>query len=582
MKRAILLFIIYFTLNPLLAQFNTKYELKNLGRKVNTGYHEAAPVISPDGQSLYFFVTNHPENTNGKEGSQDIWMSQLQEDKTWGAPQHLGKPLNNHNSNQVFNILPDGRIFIRGGRSKNSRGFSFTQRIGNDFSKPEELDVEELKNMNNGKFYGATISSDGKHMIIYMSEKEKGTFSDLYVSHLQEDGKYSIPVKLGDDVNTHRDEFGPFLASDDKTLYYSSNRKDMGFGSADVYMVTRLDDTWRNWSDPVNMGSAVNTSAFDAYLSQDSRNNIFVTMAGDPRDGGNLDIFKLVLKKINIRMQGLVFDEETQKAIDAQVVLLKYDTLQSKRTDGYKMKLPGEGKFRVLVECENYKSQTLEIDVPEVFNDTLMVRDFYLQPDKHFARLKGKLLNQKTNEQVLAHLSIQHDIDGLFEERNNNISRTLREAGWYYIAVSAEGFLNGTDSVFFDGKSSLDINKDIYLKPIEIGTTVRLDHIYFDFDKTTLQEVSFKELNKIVDFLKSNPRVEIEIAGHTDSKGADEYNLNLSQGRAEAVVEYLMSQDINGQRLIGRGYGETKPVSTNDTEEGRAENRRVEFTVLKK
>jgi OOP family OmpA-OmpF porin len=109
-----------------------------------------------------------------------------------------------------------------------------------------------------------------------------------------------------------------------------------------------------------------------------------------------------------------------------------------------------------------------------------------------------------------------------------------------------------------------------------------LKNIYFDFDKTTLKSESFVELNKVVEFLKQNSHVEIEIAGHTDSKGADTYNQNLSQGRSQSVVDYLSSQGINSNRLTAQGYGESKPIDTNETEDGRANNRRVEFTVLKK
>jgi outer membrane protein OmpA-like peptidoglycan-associated protein len=124
--------------------------------------------------------------------------------------------------------------------------------------------------------------------------------------------------------------------------------------------------------------------------------------------------------------------------------------------------------------------------------------------------------------------------------------------------------------------------KDLYLQPIEVGLTVRLKNIYFDFDKTTLKSESYTELNKVVDFLKRNETVEIEISGHTDSKGADTYNETLSQGRSQSVVDYLISQGIDGARLTAHGYGESRPIETNDTEEGRANNRRVEFTVLKK
>jgi outer membrane protein OmpA-like peptidoglycan-associated protein len=97
-----------------------------------------------------------------------------------------------------------------------------------------------------------------------------------------------------------------------------------------------------------------------------------------------------------------------------------------------------------------------------------------------------------------------------------------------------------------------------------------------------LKKESFTELNKVADFLKQNATVEIEIAGHTDSKGSDDYNANLSQGRSQSVVDYLVSQGIESFRLTAHGYGESKPIDTNDTEPGRANNRRVEFTVVKK
>lgn len=563
------------------AQFSMKYELKNLGTKVNTAYHEAAPVISPDGKILYFFVTNHPENTNGKKGSQDIWYSELQEDGTWGAAKHIGKPLNNHASNQVFNILPDGRILIRGGKSKKAKGFSFTQKAGNNFANPQEIDVEELNNMNLGKFYGATISSDGNHLIIYMSEKENGSFSDLYVSHLQENGKYSIPAKIGDNINTWRDEFGPFLAPDDKTLYYSSNRKDMGLGSADIYMVKRLDETWTKWSDPVNVGRPINTSAFDAYLSVDSKDNIFVTMAGDPRDGGNLDIFQLIAKDIKIMMEGFAYDFDSNEPIDVELILEKYDTITSTQGEGYNVRMPGEGLFTIRVEKERFKSQSYKIEIPDVFNDTLIYQDFYLKPDRYAANLLTEIFDSKTKEYVSAQVIMEKP--GEVIKRNDHTFRSSLELpGWYYLTASAEGYLNAFDSIYYDGLSNLELSRQIYLTPIEIGTTVRLNHIFFDFDKTTLQPVSYTELDKVVEFLISNPGVEVEISGHTDSKGADVYNLNLSQGRAEAVVDYLMNQGIAAYRLIAKGYGEGKPVASNDTDEGRAENRRVEFTVLKK
>ena len=158
----------------------------------------------------------------------------------------------------------------------------------------------------------------------------------------------------------------------------------------------------------------------------------------------------------------------------------------------------------------------------------------------------------------------------------------LGKLGWYLLAGSAEGFLSNTDSVGFNTEDLSPMTKDLYLQPIEVGLTVRLKNIYFDFDKATLKPESFVELDKVVAFLESNPTVEIEIAGHTDSKGPDQYNLTLSQGRSQSVVNYVVKQGIDASRLTAHGYGEGKPIDTNDTEEGMANNRRVEFTVLKK
>jgi OOP family OmpA-OmpF porin len=153
--------------------------------------------------------------------------------------------------------------------------------------------------------------------------------------------------------------------------------------------------------------------------------------------------------------------------------------------------------------------------------------------------------------------------------------------GWYLFSASADGYLNASDSVEVVSAEITPVVKNVYLTPIEVGLTVRLKNIYFDFDKTTLKSESFVELDKVVDFLKRNSSVSIEISGHTDSKGSDSYNENLSQGRSQAVVDYLISQGIDSSRLEAHGYGESKPIDSNDTEAGRANNRRVEFTVLK-
>ncbi|MBL6448726.1 OmpA family protein [Fulvivirga sp. 29W222] len=589
-KIQLLIFLFVYSLIGFSQEYNERYELLNLGRKVNTGYHEGAPVISADGKTLYFFVHNHPDNTYGKEGSQDIWYAELGPDGEWGEAKHMDKPLNQHHSNQVFTVMPDGNtLFIRGGSSRNSKGFSFTRKSGGEWGKPDEIKVDDFRSMNKGKFYGATMSSDGKYMILYMSEKENGTFSDLYFSKAVGDGDWSRPVLLPKNINTGRDEFAPYLAPDNKTMYYSSTRKDMGLGNADIYKTVRLDDTWLKWSDPVNVGRPLNTRAFDSYMSIDNSGNVFTAQSGNAIDGGNLDIFGLKEKDIKIRLRGVVLDAKSKSGVMASLAIglvNDTDTLVESSGDGsYQTKLIGEGNYHIRVSAEGYYPDEAQLSIKDVFRDTTVIQDFVLKPVKRNTLLTGTVYNAKTEEPLTAKVEIIHKSDkkAIYKKESPKgyFEKELDKKGWYFIAASAEGFINATDSVRNADDGSL-LNKDLYLTPIEIGTTVRLNNIFFDFDKTTLKSESYVELDKVVDFLNDNSSVEIEIAGHTDSKGSDDYNLNLSQGRAQAVVDYLIGQGIDEYRLVAKGYGETVPLETNETDEGRAINRRVEFTVLKK
>jgi hypothetical protein len=272
-------------------EVSARYELVKMDKTVNTFRHEAAPIVSPDGNTLYFFVQNHPENTYGKDDTQDIWMSKKDEQGVWSPADHLGNPFNIHPSNQVFTILPDGSIFIKGGKRKGEKGFS----IVTPGRQLIELDVKDFGKMNNGRFYGATMSADKKHIIIYFSERENSPISDLYASHLQADGSYSQPAKLK--LSTNMDEVGPFIGPDQKTLYFGSARQAPGRqGGVDIYKSARQDDTWMNWAEPVNLGKPVNTAALDFYFTMDAQGNIFTSRANKALEGAQLDLYMLVPK----------------------------------------------------------------------------------------------------------------------------------------------------------------------------------------------------------------------------------------------------------------------------------------------
>ena len=568
-------------------EISPRYELVKINDNINTRYNEVSPVISPDGKRLYYFVANHPENTYGKDkdGSQDIWVSSLDEKGQWSKGKHAGSPLNQNRFNQVFNFMPDGSLFIRGGRSKNEKGFSIVG-LGGSWN---ELKVTDFDKMDKGLFNGATISDDGKNMILYFSEKERDKYSDLYLSIQQPDGHFSKPAKLK--FSSPGDDYSPFLAPDQKTLYFSSNRfTKERIGASDIYKVVRLDDTWQNWSDPVNLGKAINTGSDDAYFSIDTHGNIFTARAGVVADGGNFDLFILKPKNIKVTLVGVIHSEKTDQLLPAVVEVNGKDQKMynsKSAVSRFEVRLPEEFEYTVSASAPGFLQYSSGFRVPpKLVRDTVIRLQINMVPIAKQLTLVGQVLNKKTNNRVSnAKVNMAYKNDGSvgfdLAVSEGKYKQDIASLGWYVFNVTAEGYLNAVDSVLVDNAEQTPIEKNLLLIPIEVGLTVRLKNIYFDFDKTTLKSESFVELNKVVDFLKQNAKVSIEIAGHTDSKGSDTYNENLSQGRSQSVVDYLVSQGIEVSRLEAHGYGESKPIDSNDTDEGRANNRRVEFTVLK-
>lgn len=191
--------------------------------------------------------------------------------------------------------------------------------------------------------------------------------------------------------------------------------------------------------------------------------------------------------------------------------------------------------------------------------------------------LSASLLYETLPDEILAGKGISNPTDGAFKivlpfDKN------------YLIRANADHFFAQSENLNLDSLRKLgykEIHKDLYLVPIEIGAVVRLNNVYFDFDKWNLRPESFVELDRVVKMLADNPAIEIEMSAHTDSRGSDDYNFKLSDNRARSVMEYILSKGIATSRIRSQGYGETKPVVPNDSDENRQLNRRVEFTILK-
>ena len=656
------------------------YQLVELNQEVNSRYHESAPLVTPDNQRLYFTITNHPENNDGRDNSQDIWYSDKQADGTWGKAIHMESPFNKRKFNQVYTILDGGNaLFIRGGKNKNNKGFSIVTKDSKGWGRPEELEVKNYEEMNNGVFSGATISQDRSAIIIYMNERSKKPYSDLYLSLRQADGSYSKP-KIIESLSTYKDEFGPYLAENDKVLYFASNR-DGGLGGVDVWKVNRLDNSWMKWSKPENIGPPINTDGFDSYFSIDeSGNNAFTTRTFVSADGSNMNIYGLIPKaKITLKgkildavskkplevyltakpegdqplnyqvksdgnyqfvtyknkafdfiaakigyeqfneridlsdikkdtiitqdlfltplvtkvtLNGLITDAKTLNPVNAKVIVRKNDFADSSGTKfkdgGYQINLNGSGEYQIKITSEDYDEiyETFTVTIPEGEYAYEVRKDYQMKKAIKPYIVSGIVIDEKTKNPLEAELSFEIQ-DTFLINLISNIDGTFQleipKSGELVIRGKKVNYLNLEDSLTItDNQDFREYSTTLEMSPIEVGKTVIINNIYFNFDKTSLKEASFPELDRLVDLMVQNPGIKIDIIGHTDSKGSDDYNLTLSEGRAQSVMKYLIEKGIAKKRMTATGMGESSPISSNDTDAGRAQNRRVEFTIVAK
>ncbi len=483
-------------------------------RGLNTSYDELDPRVSADGKKIYFTREDHPYNTKGAAESQDVWISDISNGIENAKAEHLTFPLNQRQFNSVAGISPDGnRMVIKGKYDEDGnyvgKGYSIIEKTKTGWSKPVGLEIKDYADMSKGTYVGAFWSNDGKNMILSFSESSTNNNQSIYVSHLQDDGTYAKPKNIGDVVNKKgTNTHSPYLASDGKTLYFASNREG-GYGSHDIWVSKRLDDTWTNWSEPVNLGPEINTDEWQAYYT-----------------------------------------------IDAQ------------------------GKYAYMVSYENSIKNSADIVRIKLKEE--------VQPDP-VVLVKGRVLDQKTNEPVAATIVY----NGIDDQKNYGVAKSDPLTGEYTIVLpygvnfeftaSASNYIGVSNNLDLTSVGEYkEINQDLFLVPIEVGATVRLNNIFFETGKAELKSSSFAELDRVVKFLKENPNIKIEISGHTDNVGNESFNLDLSQKRAKSVMDYLTSKGIEASRLKSEGYGLTKPVADNSTEAGRAMNRRVEFTILSK
>jgi outer membrane protein OmpA-like peptidoglycan-associated protein len=402
-------------------------------------------------------------------------------------------------------VTPDGNSLLLNGTYDEGRGFSISHRTPTGWGRPEKLEITNY--YNNSRYVAAYLTNDSRTLILTIDRRDSRGGMDLYYCRLGDNGVWSEPSTLGPTLNTAEDENAPFLASDGVTLYFASEGRG-GYGSADIFMSRRLDDTWKKWSEPVNLGPTINTPGFESgfYLPA-AGDSAYYSSSGSGE--GATDIFRIELPdfarpKAVVLVAGRVFDKKSGQQLEATI---RYETLSNgaqvgvARSDinsgGYKITLPAGDNYGFRAEADGYIAVSDNIDLSKLTKYT-------------------------------------------------------------------------------------EIKRDLYLVPIEVGQAVRLNNLFFDFSKATIRPESYPELARLIEVMKNNPKMEIEIAGHTDAVGTADRNRQLSLARATAVAEYLAGNGIATDRVTVKGYGATRPIASNSSDAGRQQNRRVEVVIKKR
>jgi outer membrane protein OmpA-like peptidoglycan-associated protein len=483
------------------------------------------------------------------------------------APKNLGPNVNSENYEYFPVLTADEQTLVFTRNTRRAGGVDFQEDFYISFSK-EDSD-EWLPAMNLGKPINTddnegaqTITADGKQLFfIGCNRKRTGLGScDIYKS-LRNGKKWGEPTNVGSPVNTSSWESQPSVSADGKTLYFVSNRKG-GLGGMDIW-VSHLAPNG-SWSVPRNLGDVINTpySEETPFIHPDGK-TLYFTSDGHVGMGGK-DIYVTRMdaegnwsKPKNIGYPINTWNDEQGLFVAASGENAYFS---SDRDGGYgKLDLYA---FKLYEEAQPNKVTYVKGRVTDKETGRPLAALF-------------ELIDLKTSEVVVQ--SGSDPIDGKFLV-------TLPAGHNYALNVSKDKYLFYSEHFSLPEKAELTepYRMDVELHPIKFGETVVLKNIFFETASYDLLPESKIELEKLVAFMESNPSIRIEIGGHTDNVGKDEDNQILSENRAKSVRQYLINNEVDPDRIRFKGYGETQPIDTNETEEGRANNRRTEFKVLEK
>lgn len=471
-------------------------------------------------------------------------------------PVNLGDSINTAQSEYYPSItIQDSLlVFTRRGNGIEEDFIESTLQKNNEYSKSKLIEGS----INDEPRKGAiSVSPDGEWMVFAGNFSGKGLGSfDIYISYWTKQG-WSEPINLGDNVNSEFWDSGPSISPDKKAVYFSSNRTG-GYGGSDLY-VSYIQPNGK-FGKAINMGKQFNTNGDEAapFIHSDNQ-TLYFTSSGLPGYGAS-DLF--VARK-NI----------SGKWNDPENLGYPINTIEHEGS----IAVSSDGKNAFYASDRADSKGGLDLYKFELRAD--------IQPYKT-SYVKGVVYDAKSNKGIPSAVELidNENAQALMKVQTDELGNyfiTLPTGKEYSFVVNRKGYLYYNDIYDLkDKQSDSTYTKNIPLQPIEINKNVVFRNIQFTTNSYDLLPVSIIELDKLLQVLTENKTLKIEIGGHTDNIGKPEDNLKLSASRAKAVVDYLISKGVEISRLTYKGYGASKPINTNSTEEGRAKNRRTEFTII--
>ena len=503
---------------------------------INTEYDEWSPCLSADGELLIFTSDQPNENQPNEFGlyDQDIYQSNLL-GKDFQSISAVSE-LNTENDDVSGGLAYDGqRLLIFKDESDNTDVYESILN-GKFWGEPRRKMGERLRggNTDRNETFASFDPPDVK--VYYITDGGHSNNKDIFFSGVmnKERNLWGKGQSAGHELNTDFQEGSVYIHPDGRTMYFSSQGHNT-IGGYDIF-VCYIDDLG-HWGKPINLGYPINTPYDDLFYSATASGRHAYIASNRAGGKGGLDIYKVTYWGADKPMTSDVQDQ-------------------------------------------------LIASIAKPVSDNTIAEPIVVE-EKSLTVFKGKVIDAITKEPIQAAIEIILNETGKIYTSFHSNSATgkfllaLPAGADYGISVTADAYLFHSENFNLpkgDGFNS--VSKDIELKNIKVGSNITLKNVFFNTGKWEVKKDSYTELDRLVALLSDIPSLAIEISGHTDNVGSESFNELLSTRRADAVVNFLVGKGVDKKRLSAKGYGQSKPVGSNYTDEGRAQNRRTEFEII--